>query len=65
MGSYRVFNPRNDQHNAGRAFSCGAADQESSNVTAVAWVAAVTWVWSLARELLHAAGEAKIKEKNY
>ena len=43
-----------------------AAAQGSGTVTAVAWVAAVVWVRSLAQELLHAMGKKKKnKESNF
>lgn len=44
-------------------FSCGSEGLES-NVTAMAWAAAVAQVQSLAQELLHAMGAAKKKVKN-
>ena len=37
-------------------FSCGAVGQGSGVVTALAWVAAVAQVQSLALEILHAVG---------
>lgn len=43
-------------------FSCGSEGLES-NVTAMAWAAAVAQVQSLAQELLHAMGVAEKKNK--
>ena len=40
-------------------FHGGSAGEESGIVSAVAWVAAVAGVQSLAQELLHAVGVAK------
>ena len=42
-------------------FYCGTAGYRSGVVTAAAWVAAVVWVQSLARELPHAARTGKKK----
>ena len=42
--------------------SCCSVGLVPGVVTAVAQVAAVAWVWSLAPELLHAAGAAKTKQ---
>ena len=39
-------------------FYCGTAGYRSGVVTAAAWVAAVVWVQSLARELPRAASAA-------
>ena len=47
-----------------KEFFCGAASWGSSIVTAVAWVAAVAWVWSLTLELPHTMGAAKKEKKS-
>ena len=44
-------------------FSCGAAGRGSGIVTAVACIAAVAQVWSLAQELPQAESVAKKKKK--
>lgn len=47
--------------NPKQEFSCGSLGEGSIVVTAVARVAALAWVQSLAWELLHATGMAKKK----
>ena len=45
-------------------FSCGAVGQGSGVVTALAWVAAVAQVQSLALEILHAVGMIPFPKKS-
>ena len=46
-----------------RDFSCGTADYRSGNVTTVAWLNAVVWVWSLPWEHPYSKVVAKKKKK--
>ena len=47
------------KNNVSVEFPGGLVDSGSHVVTAMAWVAAVAWVPSLAQELLHAAAKKK------
>ena len=44
-------------------FSYGTAGKGSGIITAVAWIAAVAWVWSWVQKFAYAVGTAKKKRK--